>query len=41
MVIGENSCQNATPDDCLRFKTLTSATAWIADYLMQEPITKK
>lgn len=41
MIIGENSCQKATPDGWLRFKTLTSATAWITDYLMQEPVILK
>tara|TARA_R110000782_G_scaffold270483_1_gene371777 strand:- start:8731 stop:8967 length:237 start_codon:yes stop_codon:yes gene_type:complete len=35
VIIGENGCSNATPNGWLMFKTLTSATGWITDYLMQ------
>lgn len=36
MIIGENGCSNATPNGWIMFKTLTSATGWITDYLMYE-----
>ena len=40
VIIGVNSCSDATPNGWMHFKTLTSATAWITDYLMQETATK-
>ena len=36
VIIGENKCANLTPDSWLRFKTITTATAWITDHLMSE-----